>query len=390
MVVIDKSCTGCTACLNICPKQAITMKNNEEGFLYPLIDKDYCIECGLCDRVCPIISKPQVMPPISILAAKTREIEIRRRSTSGGMFSALAEWTIDKGGWVYGASLDNEMHVIHKGTNSYEGIDAFRGSKYTQSNLSNIFVDIFDKLKTNCWVLFTGTPCQCGGLIKYLECKRANTSRLALCDIVCHGVPSPSLWMDHMNTLKKKHGDILDYRCRSKVNGWHNHIEYCRWKNGRIEYGTRFVQKQKNMFYTNLGLRNSCAECQYTSTERVSDLTIADYWGIENSYPQFDDNDGVSLVLVNTDKGKGIISELNQKIECIETSLASCLVRQPNLQHPTPVNLAKRAEFWEDYNSKGYLYCCRKYTEYGIKNWMKKQIGRVEKKIKRILKRRCI
>ena len=383
MELISKiECTACTACLNSCPKRAITMKRDFEGFLYPEIVDELCIDCGICQKVCPIRNSVKKELPIKVLAAKNKCLEIRKKSTSGGMFSVLASKIIKDGGYYFGAVIDKDMNVCHKGSDNEDEIEIFRGSKYTQSDLKKVFQDVRNILNNDSCVLFTGTPCQCAGLKRYLDINHVNTKRLILCDLICHGVPSPRLWKDHMDSLIKRHGSIKEYQCRSKVKGWHNHIEYCEWKNGKVEYGTRFVQKHKNIFYTNLGLRPSCTTCKYATIERVSDFTIADYWGIENTVPSFDDNDGVSLVLINTIKGQTIISEIEDEIDYVETSIEECMKRQPNLQHPTLVDYHKREKFWEDYQKKGYMYCCRKYTEYGIVNWLKKQKQRVKRKLK--------
>lgn len=387
MIITEKNnCTGCTACFEVCSKKAIHMVQDKEGFLYPEIDSSKCVNCYQCRGVCPsyYYSKNSIK---RVIALKYKNEEVRKRSTSGGAFFAIAECIIKKGGWIYGAVFDEAMHVIHMGSNKLDDLIKFQGSKYTQSCLKDTFNDVLIKLKKSDYVLFTGTPCQCAGLKNFLNAKNVDTKKLFICDIICHGVPSPMLWDNHMKTLKEKHGDIKKYQCRSKVNGWHNHIELCEWNSGEIEYGTRFIQKQKGVFYSNLALRPSCAYCQYASIERCSDLTIADFWGIEKSHPEFDDNNGVSLVLINTNKAENLIKEIDNCITTKDASLDDCINRQPNLQNPTPVNQKKRVVFWNDFFRFGYIYVCKKYTDYGIKNYFIKQLNRVKGKLIKTIKR---
>ncbi len=367
-------CCGCSACANICPKNAIMMIKNSEGFLYPQIDEKLCINCGKCKTVCAFQNKglkeKETKYPLGVYAMKHKSDEVRFNSTSGGAFTAISDYVLEKGGLVYGAAFDDDFNVKHISAYTVLERDAIRGSKYTQSDMTDTFKNIASNLKSGKTVLFTGTPCQCAGLRSFLESQKSDTDNLIACDFVCHGVPSPLLWSEHINSLTKRYGKIDAYSCRSKVDGWHGHTEAI-MVNGKLKYKSPFIQKERVLFHSDLMLRYSCYNCKYTNYYRPSDITIADFWGIEKCFPEFDDNKGVSLILVNSEKGEKVFEAIDDSIISISSNKEQC--SQPQFFNPIAIP-ANRDLFWDDYNKKGYKFVIRKYGKAGFLSEVKNAI----------------
>ena len=328
-----KDCCGCHACASICAKHSITMQADEEGFLYPVVDKDTCTDCGLCEKVCPVINQSEPCKPLKVYAAKNKNEEIRRQSSSGGIFTLLAEKVIAEDGIVFGARFDEEWNVIHSWTDTIEGIAAFRGSKYVQSTIGDTYRETKDFLKQGRKVLFSGTPCQIAGLKKYL---RKEYDNLLTVDVVCHGVPSPLVWHTYLketheqlrakrgvgkNTVPLYMGElpvITGISFRDKTNGWKKYgFKICYTA---LKAAENSVSKSANIvnseitpfnedifmkgFLKNLYLRPSCYQCMARQGKSGADIAIADYWGIQRIHPELDDDKGVNLVLINTQKGQ--------------------------------------------------------------------------------------
>lgn len=347
MIRIESSlnCCGCSACASICPKQCITMQPDEEGFLYPEVDVVSCIDCGKCESVCPILSVNEPQQPTHVYCSKNKDEAIRKHSSSGGVFTAIAEVVIREGGVVFGAKFDTSWKVIHSYTETVEGLKDFRGSKYVQSEIGESFeqTEIFLKQKRK--VLFSGTPCQIAGLRKYL---RRNYDNLICIDVVCHGVPSPLVWNKYVETLcsKNKIGNksvsylkeipkITGISFRDKRAGWRKYA-FSAWSS-RIKGNTLSLLKNKKRikyeilqqnvfmrgFLQHLYLRPSCHHCCFRNFRSGSDLTMADFWGIERMYPKFSDDKGVSLLI---QKNEGVSSLLNNcSIEKIEVPVSDYL-----------------------------------------------------------------
>ena len=364
-----ENCCGCTACQNICPAKAITMKSDSEGFLYPSVNSEKCINCGKCVNVCDFKENPidlEKNTPL-VYAVKHKDENVRANSTSGGAFTAISDYILKKNGIVYGVAFDEKLNVVHQRATNKEERDRFRGSKYVQSNLENIFLKVKDDLKNNYKVLFTGTPCQVAGLKRYLG--NDYTEQLILCDIVCLGVPSPLIWKEHINYYAKVKGNnIKDYRFRSKVNGWHSHTEEIILKNDKVDNYSLVSQQYKTLFHTNAALRPSCYNCPYTKIERISDFTIGDFWGIENCTQNFDDNRGVSLVLINNINGEKCFDKIKDDLILLESNINDCMQRQ--LKEPVKTSTDSK-QFWQDYHQKGYEYILKKYADYSIKGKIK-------------------
>ena len=327
-----KDCCGCHACTNACPKQCITMQADEEGFLYPVVDKETCIDCGLCEKVCPVINQNEPRKPLHVYAAKNKNEEIRMQSSSGGIFTLLAEAIINEGGVVFGAKFDKDWNVVHDYTETIEGIAAFRGSKYVQSTVGNTYSQAKKFLLAGRKVLFSGTPCQIAGLKKYL---RKEYENLLTIDIICHGVPSPLVWRRYIDeTVEKLRAERVDGKntvsCslnelpvitgisfRDKTHGWKKYgfrISYAASKaaeNSVSESAIDICEPHTTnafmrAFLSDTILRPSCYNCSAKQGKAHSDITIADFWGINHIDPSFDDDKGCGAIFINTEKGANI------------------------------------------------------------------------------------
>ena len=307
---LDKAeCCGCTACFAACPKRCITMRSDEEGFLYPEIDKEACIECGLCERVCPFdrptyanTSAPQVY------ASYVKDENQQVQSSSGGLFYAVSRWVIGQGGIVYGAAFDELFRLRHTGAETLEELRPLRGSKYLQSDLRDTFREIRAHLKAGRWVYFTGTGCQVAGLKAFLQREHAT---LVTSDLVCHGTPSQQLFDWHLDYLRQKEkGEITFYSFRD-IGGWgvcetYNYVSQTRHKSGVRRLYSYNLSPYLYQFIRAFGYRYSCYHCPFARIPRQGDITLADYWGVKRYFPNMDTDKGVSLVLLNSPQGAAL------------------------------------------------------------------------------------
>lgn len=277
-----EDCCGCTACANICGHGAITMGVDAEGFVYPRINEALCTDCGLCDRVCPLIARGamdlKVKTYRSIYAGRLNDETALMRSASGGAFWALASEVIADGGVVFGAVYDNDMCVVHRGVDTLEGCRAFQGSKYSQSDTFQAYRDVRGIVRSGRKVLFTGTPCQVDGLLRFLIKKYDN---LLTMDVVCHAVPSPLIFNDYISLVNRRlKGRLIDLNMRDKsTRGWSHTFTY-RYD---LADGRSLIDQDKTVnwgriFFSKLIDRPSCHECKYTNLNRASDITVADFW----------------------------------------------------------------------------------------------------------------
>lgn len=366
-LIIDKGkCCGCSACMSICPKDAITMQSDKEGFLYPHINDELCVNCGLCKKVCTFqngYDKEKSAEVPAGYAIKHKNEDIRANSRSGGMFTALSDHILDTlGGVVYGAGYEEHFKVVHKCAHTKEERDEFRGSKYVQSDMNGCFREIKERLKNNETVLFSGTACQTAALRQY--CGEKLEKNLYLVDIVCHGVPSPMIWQDFLKTREKEfHGKVekVDFRNKRKF-GWNTHHETIVIKGKEIS--SRIYTK---LFYKDAMLRPSCYQCIYTNKQRPSDVTLADFWGHEKAVPEFHtDNKGLSLVLGNTEKGRKWIESVLDSVDYIDVT--GYPYRHTNMKRPT-TRPEDREQVWEEYFDKGFVHVAEKYAGYQYKSY---------------------
>lgn len=332
MLDIQDKCVGCGSCSISCPTNSILMSENQEGFRYPIIDGSSCVKCHICEEKCPVLKPVKVFDQMLAMAVKNKDEEIRMKSSSGGVFATLAEYVIQEGGIVCAATFNHEFKVSHKLFDSCKEITKYCGAKYVQSQFELCMQDIKKHLEFGRKVLFIGTPCQCAGLLRYLD---KDYSNLILVDMVCHGVPSPKVWkryLDELCDLESKKLEIDYINFRSKVTGWSKYsysIEIV-YKNG-IKYSS-MQSKDPYMqgFTSNLFLRTSCADCSFKGIKRCSDITLGDYWGIWAQHSEFDDNKGVSMVLLHTHKAKCIWKNISEHFDIKEVSVDEAIKYNPS------------------------------------------------------------
>lgn len=347
----DKSaCCGCSACVQRCPVHCIAMHDDEEFFPYPLADASKCINCHLCEKVCPVIHQGDPRTPLEVLAAKNLNDTYRLSSSSGGLFTSLAEHVIEKGGVVFGACWNEEWKVKHDYTENLQGLSNFRSSKYLQSVIGDSFLKAERFLKAGREVMFTGTPCQIAGLKLFL---RRDYKNLLTVDVICHSVPSPGIWQQYLTEklqqLKWRIADIRHISFRNKKKGWKNYSIIIKNKDGRTFSETSSKNPFMRGFLANLYTRPSCFACPAKELKSGSDITLGDYWGIAITQPELDDDKGVSAVVVNTEKGQAYL----QAIKGVGMSTASwkdLCKRNPAIIHSTTPNRLKE-EFWNKRNT---------------------------------------
>lgn len=377
-----QDCCGCSACVQRCPKQCITLHEDEEGFLYPKVDMATCIDCGLCEKVCPVLHQAEERVPLEVFAAKNPNEEIRHESSSGGIFTLLAEQTIDAGGVVFGVKWNEHFEAVHAYTETKEGLAAFRGSKYVQSQVGDTFKQAEKFLKQGCQVLYSGTPCQIAALKLYL---RKEYENLLAIDIICHGAPSPGVFRWYLSeeiaqeaarqsgekiqfrsslpipsiakadVLACEQGfEIEDIRFRDKRVGWKKYsfvlslkpfskVTTAGEKNSvSLSYSLHEHAFMRG-FLKDLYLRPSCHACPAKSGKSGSDITLADYWGIQHLMPEFDDDRGVSALTINTEKGQKTMQIIGAEIH--SAPYEDLCAKNPSLLHSCLIP-ANRSRFF--------------------------------------------
>jgi len=382
MIDIKKKseCCGCYACVNICPKKCIDMNVDDEGFWYPKVDKSLCINCNLCEGVCPTFGSIDTDEfKILAYACKNNNDKVRLSSSSGGVFTSLCEYVINNGGVVFGAAFNENFEVEHREATTLEECDAFRGSKYVQSKIGESYKNAKKYLKNGKMVLFSGTQCQIKGLNLFLRKKYDN---LISVDIICHGVPSPLVFdMYKKNLIKSYKSDIVDIGFRDKSQGWKSFSYITKFKNGE-KYSKQLDDDLYMIgFLKDLYLRPSCYNCQAKNFKNDSDLSLADYWGIQNKHPEFDDDKGVSLVLVNSKKGQAVFNKVCNNIEVIDTDLNYAISHNPCIVRSIEHN-NKRDIFFKKLNNENLNQLIDKYTRVNLNQKIKNKFKYVLCKIK--------
>lgn len=344
--ITDKhNCCGCGACVQKCPKTCISLQEDNEGFLYPQVDTVTCIDCGLCEKVCPVLTPYETRKPQQVLAAINKNEKIRMESSSGGIFTLLAEKIINEGGVVFGARFDEEWQVTLDYTETIEGLAAFRGSKYVQARTCETYKQCERFLKEGRKVLYTGTPCQIAGLHHFL---RKGYDNLTTCDFVCHGTPSPKVWRLYLkDVIEGANRAISDIQFRNKDNGWKAFNFKMTYDEGRETTALSSCHKDNlfmRAFLRDMILRPSCHDCKAKSCRSGSDITIADYWGINSIHPKMDDDKGTGLVLIHTSKGESALDLALTNY--LETTYEEALRNNPAIERPAVAH-PNRAKFFK-------------------------------------------
>lgn len=376
-------CCGCSACFNVCPTNAIEMAEDEYGFKYPVVNKEKCINCGLCEKKCPILNKKEKNnnTPKSY-ACYNKDENIREKSSSGGIFSLFAEYILDKGGVVFGAAFNSKNIVEHIYIDNREDLYKLRTSKYVQSTIGNTYKEVKKFLDNGRYVLFTGTPCQVNGLFSYLGKEYEN---LYTQDFICHGVPSPKVWRKYLKYRKNQDNqEPININFRDKSEGWENFSLAFEYKKGSYRKDLTEDLYMK-AFLREACLRDSCYKCFFKEKNRRTDVTIADFWGIQNLLPELNDNKGVSLLIVNTDKGEKLKKSIDDKIICKETEFEKSIIY--NISMYTSVEKPRsRKNFFKNLDNMEFDELVKKYTVISKLTFRKKVIRKLKKILKKVLK----
>jgi coenzyme F420-reducing hydrogenase beta subunit len=379
------NCCGCTACIAVCPKEAISMQPDTMGFLYPVVDERKCVGCGKCEKVCAFSDRydksANLEKPLAF-GARHKDMKEVATSRSGAAFIALSDVILNSGGVIYGAGYVDHFRVAHKRATTKQQRDEFKGSKYVQSDLQGTFSMVKNDLQSGLTVMFSGTPCQTAGLASFIGTKLRD--KLFLVDLICHGVPSPYIWRDFLSYIEKKHGGNVvrvNFRDKKKY-GWTAHKETFKFNGEVEEIHFSFI------FYKHIIFRHSCGKCHYTNLQRPSDITLGDFWGWEKTNPEFNKDDkGISLLLVNTEKGRWLLEQARKDLNTFPANIEDCL--QSNLQEPTRIPPA-RNEFEKLYAKKGFLAAMKRYGDMGWRYKLAKPFLRLlsnetKLKLKRLL-----
>ncbi len=372
-------CNGCSACANVCPKNCITMQADDLGFLYPQIDNELCINCGICEKTCPVFNKSQFESVMKAYAVKNNDTNIVSESSSGGVFTAIAEDIIRNGGVVFGVAFSEDFKSVrHIAVENSNDLSLLRGSKYVQSEIGDSYFKAKEYLEKGRQVLFTGTPCQIEGLLSYL---RKPYDNLLTQDIVCHGVPAPAVWEKYVDLMQSKNNSqIGDVSFRSKVSGWKTYSMKMVFENDK-EYCVKNSQDQyMKGFLDNLYLRSSCYDCAFKTASRKADITLADFWGVWSLHPEFYSESGVSLVLCHSKKGNAIINSIANRVDIIETDPQKALEFNSAATKSVPHN-PQRKSFVEDFKALPFEETMKKYCTPAKVNPIKSKIKSIVKRL---------
>lgn len=356
-----KDCCGCMACLQVCPQSCITTYEDNEGFIYPQVKRESCINCSLCEHVCPQINKKNKIKQTKVYAAINKDELIRKKSSSGGIFTLLATQIIIEGGVVFGAAFDSNWNVVHKYTETIEELPMFMGSKYVQSKIGDSYKRVKDFLKIGRKVLFSGTPCQIVGLKLYLKNEYDN---LYTTEVKCHGVPSPKVWKYYFEERKEKNKDILAVEFRNKDHGWYNYNFKISFKDSTDFTCSNYNDLFFKAFLQHIIIRPSCYQCMYKNGSSLGDIMLADFWNIKNVYPELDDNKGVSCVITKNETGEQLFESITSKLLSRKTTYDNFGGRLEDYKVPK-----KREKFFKELNKgENISSLINKYTKPNMKD----------------------
>ena len=372
-----QNCCGCSACASACPKHCITMRPDSEGFLYPEVDMDSCIDCGLCEKVCNELHPFEKQEPLKVLAAINKDETVRLKSSSGGIFHILASRIIAEGGVVFGARFDEDWQVVIDYAEDMKGIEAFMGSKYVQARIGNAYKDAKRFLAEGRKVLFSGTPCQVAGLHQFLLKPYDN---LLTVDFVCHGTPSPKVWGMYLEEVAGAQKNVRRIEFRNKKNGWKNYSFHLEHDKGELLSSYK-QNPYMTAFLEDLILRPSCYGCKAKGGGSRSDITIADFWGIDSVFPDMNDDKGTGLVFINTPKGRDSIDLT--KISCAETSYDTVKPLNPSCYQSPEVH-PKRELFFSRLGNEDLIRLICDCTKPSVRKRLDRQLRRCKRLISRL------
>lgn len=357
-VILQNKCTGCSACVNICPKHAISMVEDEKGFKYPVINQEKCVNCGLCKKTCPVINTKENEALNECYVGYSKEDKIREKTSSGGIFPLMANKILKENGIVIGAAFDDNNKLKHIAISEEKELDKLKGSKYLQSDLEDIFTYIKEKLKEK-KILFVGTPCQVAGLKAFIK---KDIDNLICIDLVCHGVPSYKLFDKYVKELEEKNNDkLLNYNFRNKDTGWDTYSNTATFKNSKVTEMAKDNDYMK-LFLSDIALRESCFNCNFKLGNKYSDITLGDFWGVQNYYQDMYNKKGVSAIIVNTRKGNEIFSLIKDELIYKECKIDEIVSGNPSLKYSSkcPCN---REKFFKDMKERNIIELRKKYTK---------------------------
>lgn len=356
-IVENNKCTGCTACMSVCPKNAINMITSEDGFKYPVIDQDKCIDCGLCKKICPVLNTKDNKSLNDCFVGYSNNSDEMMKSSSGGLFPLIANEVLSNNGIVVGTSFDDNNVLKHVAITKSSDLLKLQGSKYLQSDLGNIFSFIKENINDK-KILFVGTPCQVAGLKSFLKKEYDN---LICVDLFCHGVPSPKLFNKYINELENDNGDkIITFNFRDKSSGWDTYSYTATYKN----HSSSELASNNNyskLFLSDVALRESCYNCNFKLGNKYSDITLGDFWGVKKYYPEMYNKSGVSAIIINTEKGKNVFDSIIDSLVFKDCKLEEILSGNLSLKNSAKKS-NKRDEFFNDLDSNSVSNLVDKYV----------------------------
>lgn len=347
MLPKSERCTGCGSCAAICPKNCIRMIPDDEGFLYPQIDGSQCVGCKKCETACPVLQVPKASESVQAYATQNMDRLIRQQSSSGGVFTALAKQVIQKGGVVCAAVYNDQFEVEHRIADTEEELAPMRGAKYSQSHAGHLFRQLKELLESGKPVMFTGTPCQCAGLKAYLG---KEYEQLLLVDMVCHGVPAPSVWKAYVRCrreLDANGAELSSINLRDKSTGWSRYAYSVKFQyaDGSAYCIPQSRDPYMRGFVGDLYLRPSCSVCSFKGINRCSDLTLGDCWGVWDSHPDFDDNQGTSLLFIQSEKGQKLWKCIQSDFRTVALTAEQAVLHNPSAMSASDAH-PRRAELF--------------------------------------------
>lgn len=367
---VGDKCSGCSACASICPKGCIAMQPNSEGFLYPVIDQERCIKCGLCEKTCPVLHQPvfEEKQP-EAFAVQNKDSSIRMDSTSGGAFSAIAQYVLERNGVVFGAIFDPDFNVIHSYVESTEGLGKLRRSKYVQSQIGDSFKMAKKFLDAGRWVCFSGTPCQIAGLKSFL---RKEYEQLVTVDIACHGVPSPKFWEKYKNFQEIKFSSKINFvDFRYKKNGYSSSVMALKFNNGKEYYHGHESDYMLKAFFSEIVSRKSCFNCSFKTLNRVSDFTIFDCWSIDHFDASMNDNLGTTTLLIQSKHGGEIWNHVNKHFNTVSIPVRKAVELDGDMLISSKTANSNREAFFRDLDSMDFKCFCNRYIPITFKDSIK-------------------